>query len=289
MAGKKEKKPKKAKKEKQETAPQKGKKKFLLLLLGVVVLAAAAFVVFRFVLGGKAAPPEPPAAYTLEGDSVDSLNTVLGAENSGTLTKMQTPEDEGGDASGSGANDGVCLYTYEELAAGGDAVRQYMEALAGEDGDFQIVDETGLVTDPPDYAAETGSVAAARAASEDGKILRLDIEWSATGCQITLTRPEGEVTTGTMDVEPMTFTEVADYVKTLSPAKLGLEGTDMSGYSVYPTDGACMVDGNLCVKLYIYHTPVQGEPNAEASTYLISGDKAHLYKLVDGEVQELEM
>jgi len=235
--------------------------------------------------------PDPPVDYTLNGDMVESLNTVLGADNSGKMTEMKTPETNTGSAStsASGSGDATCFYTYEKLDTGGESVRQYVEKLTAEKDGFRVVDATNTETDPPDYTAEEGSVALAKAASEDGKILRMDISWTATDCQITLTRPEGTVGQTAAETEPMTYVDAVNFIKSLSPATLGLKADSLADYSVYPMDGAAMVDGILCLKLQVYPPHEKNQANAIAGTYLLSGDKKHLYLLKDDKVKELPL
>lgn len=235
--------------------------------------------------------PDPPADYTLNGDTVESLNTVLGAENSGKMTEMKTPETktDSASSSASGGGDETCLYTYEKLETGGESVRQYVDKLTAEKDGFRVVDEINTETDPPDYTAEEGSVALAKAASEDGKILRMDISWTATDCQITLTRPEGTVSGTAAETEPMTYVDAVDFIKSLSPATLDLKADSMADYSVYPMDGAAMVDGILCLKLQVYPPHQKDQANVIAGTYLLSGDKEHLYLLKDDKVKELSL
>lgn len=233
--------------------------------------------------------PDPPDSYALEGDSVESLTAVVGEEVSGEMTKMETPETAAA-ASSSGSEtplsgDETCYYSYEKLETGGETVRQYAERLV-EDG-FQIVDAEGVVTDAPDYGMETGSVALARTASEDGKILRLDIAWSATDCEITLTRPEGAVSDPVVEPEGLTNNEAVNYFKTLTPAALGLPGESMADYFVYPQDGAVMVDGAMCLRLQVYQSHQEGETNQIAGIYLMTGDQQHIYRLEDGAVREV--
>lgn len=246
-------------------------------------VACAGAVCLMTSCGNKA--PNPPENYTLGEDHVQSLNAVLGEENSGKLTEMETPETAAEASSSSlGIGAETCLYTYEKLDTGGETVRQYVEKLTGEENGFQVVDENGTITDPPDYSSAEGSVALAKTASEDGKVLRMDISWTATDCQITLTRPEGTV--GTADVEPMTYMDAVNFIKSMSPAVLGLEGSSMADYSVYPMDGAVLVDGILCLKLQVYPPHEETQANVIGGTYLLSGDKAHLYLLQDDKVWE---
>lgn len=258
-----------------------------LALAAAVCLGTAVYLlIFR-----NAAALEPPEEYALGEDTVESLSSVLGRENSGELTDMETP-DTGDAAASSGAGSipvEAYYYTYQKLETGGESVRQYVERLTAEEGGFRIVDENGAVTDPPNYADEAGFVSLAKAASEDGWLLRMDISWTAENCQITLTRPEGTVSEAETGKEPMTYVEAVDFLKSLSPAKLGLEAESLRDYSVYPMDGAVLVDGILCLKLQVYLPRVEGQANVIAGTYLLSGDKTHLYLLEDGAVRSLPL
>ena len=268
------------------------KKKRLLIALalgGVVCLGSVAYLL---VFGGEEAP-EPPEEYALGEDRVESLNSALGQENSGTLTEMKTPEEAAPDGSSVGSSDAVgeaCYYTYQKLETGGESVRQYVEKLTAEENGFQIVDESGAAADPPNYANQKGSLTLAKAASEDGRLLQMNVSWSGGDCQITLTRPEGTMPAAKeAEKEPMTYVEAVDFLKSLSPATLGLEAESVRDYSVYPMDGAVLVDGILCLKLQVYPPNEEGQANVIAGTYLLSGDKTHLYLLQDGTVRQLPL
>ena len=251
-------------------------------------LACASAVCLLVGCGSKA--PDPPGDYTLGGDSVQSLNAVLGEDVQWQITAAQTPETQAA-ASSSAASGGdeTCLYTYEKLETAGQSVQKYVEKLTEEADGFQIVDETETAAEPPDYTAESGSVALAKTASETGKVLRLDISWTATDCQIVVTRPEGEVSADTPEAEPMTNDDAVRYMQGLSPAALGLSGDSMADYSVYPMEGGVLVDGMLCLKLQIYPPRVEGQANAIAGTYLLTGDRAHIYLLENGAVREVNL
>ncbi len=256
-----------------------------LALVAAVCLGTAVYLlIFR-----SAAALEPPEEYALGEDTVESLSSVLGLENSGELTNMETPDTAGanGSSSAGSAADEAYYYTYQKLETGGESVRQYVERLTEEEDGFRIVDENGTVTDPPNYANTEGSVSLVKAASEDGWILRMNISWTAENCQITLTRPEGTISTAETETNPMTYVEAVDFFKSLSPANLGLDAETLRDYSVYPMDGAVLVDGILCLKLQVYPPHEAGEANVIAGTYLLSGDKTHLYLLKDGTVRAL--
>lgn len=222
---------------------------------------------------------QSPSDYELGGEQVVSFSTAVGEDNSGTLTEMQTPDTQ--------KDTDTCLYTYEKLDTGGKTVQQYVETLTNEDVGFQVVDENGQVTDAPDYSAETGSVILAKPASQDGKILRLDISWSTSGCEVTLTRPDGEVSQPPTD--PMSNDDAVQYLESLGPAVLGLSSSSMDSYKIYPMEGTAMVNGIRCLKLQVYALHPPESSNQIVGTYLLSGDKAHLYRLENGQVEELKI
>lgn len=276
---------------------KKGKKLIIIGALGVCVLAAGGILAYKLIFSGDKL--EAPADYALGGDSVESLSAAVGEENSGKLTEMTTPETAVSDAPGdedsapARAVDEICFYTYEKLDTGGATVQQYVEKLTGEEDGFQIVDSTDTVTEAPDYTQAEGSVTLARAASEDGKILRMEIAWTAADCQITLTRPEGEVSeAGAEDdgaIEALTNSDAVNLLKAMPPEKLGIQGDSMENYDIYPIEGAVMVDGNLCLRLQVYPAHGEDESSAIAGTYFLSGDQKHLYRLDGEQVSELPM
>ena len=235
---------------------------------GFAVLVCTATMLFLTACGGKL--PAPPDTYELDGESVPSFNAVLGADNSGTMTTLDTAENQ---------------YAYDKLASGGDAVSQYVGSLTSGDDAFSVVDENGAQTAPPDYTAETGTVILARAASESGRILRMEISWTAADCRITLTRPTGEIAGAAAD--PMTNDEAVAYLQGLKPAELDLPGSSMKGYHIYPVDGMVLVNGAACLKLQICQVDKASGSNRIAGIYLLSADKVHLYRLENDGVTEL--
>lgn len=250
------------------------------------LVAASTAAVWLLSSSDKKQAPTPPEDYALGGDRVQSLDTVLGEEG-GTLTALETPEMRDGDASASSAaksGEESCVYTYEKLPD--ESVRRYVETLTGEDDGFAIVDADNQTADAPDYQTDSGSVSLAKTSAQDGRLLRMDIEWVDDGCQITVTQPQGELKDTKRDAESMTYTDAVAFLKKQRPADLGLTGESMASYAVYPMDGAAMVDGNLCLKLKVCLPHGEDAANEIAGTYLLSGDQQHLYLLEDGSVRE---
>lgn len=269
-----------------------GIKKGRLIAVGAgaaCLMAASAAAVWLLSPSDKKQAPTPPEDYELGGDSVQSLDAVLGEEG-GTLTALETPQtrgDSGSDASAAKSGEESCVYTYEKLPD--ESVRKYVESLTDEEDGFSIVNAENQAADAPDYQADSGSVSLAKASAQDGHLLRMDIEWVDDGCQITVTQPQGELKAANSDMESMTYSDAVAFLKKQKPAALGLKGESMAIYAVYPMDGAAVVDGNLCLRLKVCLPNEEYAANSIAGTYLLSGDQQHLYLLEDGSVQECSL
>lgn len=219
--------------------------------------------------GDKDEAPEPPAAYEIGGERIPSLDESLG-ETEYELTAVEEP--------GEGAEPEACRYTYAGLPSGGRAAEGYAALLTGEAYGFEPVDGTGAVTEAPDYTAEEGAVALARPATEEGRVLRLSVAWTATGCTVELERPAGEAT---RPAQPMTNNDAVAFLKELPPTRLGLEGESMGSYLVCPVEGQVLVDGVPCLRLNVYLRD-GAQVNRIVGTYMLTGDRRHLYRLEPG-------
>ena len=73
--------------------------------------------------------------------------------------------------------------------------------------------------------------------------------------------------------------ELLAYFEGLPPEKLGLEGESMEPYYIYQTPGTILVDGALCIRIYVYDRQPPAETNTLRSTYLLSLDASRLYLL----------
>lgn len=216
--------------------------------------------------GDEAGAPEPPAAYEIGGERVPSLDESLG-EAEYELSAVEEP--------GEGGQPEAYRYTYAGLASGGRAVGDYAALLTGKDYGFEPVDGAGGAAEAPDYTAAEGAVALARPASEEGRILRLSLTWTDTGCTVELERPAGSVV---RPAQPMTNNDAVAFLKELTPTQLGLEGESMGPYLVYPVEGQVLVDGVPCLRLNVYLRD-GAQVNRIVGTYMLTGDRRHLYRL----------
>ena len=84
--------------------------------------------------------------------------------------------------------------------------------------------------------------------------------------------------------------DAEEQLLSMTPAELGLPGTSMSQYEVFWQDGTELVNGVTCIRLNVYNSSDGPHPYLFASSYLMSVDGAHLYKLdpITNELSELD-
>lgn len=77
----------------------------------------------------------------------------------------------------------------------------------------------------------------------------------------------------------LTLAETVTFFQCLSPQILGLEGTSMYDYQVYPAESMVPVDGVFCTKLSVFSTDKESGTNRFRGVYLLTRDQKHLYWL----------
>lgn len=269
-----------------------GKKKLLLIPVVLVLLAAIAAAVVLFVLprfginllgGGDNEPkleePLPKKgveAYTVGEDTTISLDTVL-EEGDGELLAMRSP--------GKAKEDVDTKFTYiYELNSFAEVVDRYVDILMGSEQGFYITDETYLIQEErPEFQDAEGALILARPATEEGHVFQLVIGWSqaSNNLAVRVSAPEGSIShpkkeEAPSQPEPSNVSLQMEQLRTMTPAQLGLSGTSMDEYTIFPIDGFVKVDSIECRRFNVYE---KGNTGSIAGTYLISTDSQHLYVL----------
>lgn len=115
---------------------------------------------------------------------------------------------------------------------------------------------------------------------------------TVNGTGSSLSAPEVSSTSngkeGGSELLMMTVDEAISHFQSLDPAALGLEGEDMSGYGLYPTEKAVPVDGLPCLKIIVYGETEAGT-NQPMGTFLMARDGTAVYRLEDGQVTKLDI
>lgn len=295
-----------------EPGKKSKKKKLLMILLPVLVLAAGAavfFFVIRPRLGAEKPeepppPPEPvelPLMYKLGETEVHALpvwgeSTVYLEEDPVPLIDPPPVEEEppAGDAEGEeGAKDEkpeeppeptVVAYRYEGLSSPGTLAGVYTTLMTAEDVGFSRVDRELTRVEEEPLPVEAGTVRLAKNAPEDGKAMCILLEWTEELCTVTVDLVDGRVKNPPQPESPMgpvgmSADQIVDYMGSLNPAVLGLEGTTMDDYELLLQDGSVLIDGNPCVRVNAYGTDRQTGTNTIGGNYFISLDGSHIYRL----------
>lgn len=122
-------------------------------------------------------------------------------------------------------------------------------------------------------------------------VLTVRITWSEGQCVVTADEAEGKVTSPRPEQQPggqsVGIRQAENQIRSMTPAELGLPGTSMADYEVFPQDVLEMVDDTAYIRLNIYDSVA---PYSFVGSYLMGVDGEHLYQ-VDadtGELVELE-
>lgn len=170
-------------------------------------------------------------------------------------------------------------YTYDVTTtgkSGGQVTSDYVNYMQG--SGFKIVDPFHPVSNEyyemltPDFTQRAGTVALAKKASGTEKIFMILVDWHYTGAAVTVYEE-----TGTLWIAPkkdtttktsLSITDVTNFLETRRPSDLGLEGSSMSDYNVFTSEGLVMVNGVTYRKFII-----SGKGTGTyGGTYLVDAD-----------------
>ncbi len=77
-----------------------------------------------------------------------------------------------------------------------------------------------------------------------------------------------------------TVPETVNYLRSLSPSALGLEGNSMEGYEIIPKGNVVFVDGRQCTEVFVYEVDEDTGTNCFLGSYLLDrGEGGQLYSL----------
>lgn len=239
-----------------------------------------------------------PSGCKKKDDSGEGVNSNLPQEY--TLGEASIPALTPGEEEGPVTLGEAAVYTYSGLADPGQTASSYASQLTGSESGFSVVDEELVRTDRPDFSEAEGQIRLAKAIEgeekkddgedEDGEpaepsamVQSVWVAWTEGTCTVTVEEAAGVITDPPVEPEPitMTLTEALDYVKSLPPAALGLDGASMEDYQIYSEEGIVWVDDQTCIRINVYSIDTDGGFNEVAGCYLLASDQSHLYQLDD--------
>ena len=229
--------------------------------------------------------------YELEegGESVVALDSIL-SEGEAMLASIDAPTDEAAQA-------GLALshtYHYRQMEDPSALAARYIDVLRSEQGFEPIDDQNRQLAEEPELETLTGSMTLARkleTSDNTRKLFRVIVGWSEYAVAVQVAEVDGrilpppepeseapEAAQGAGASQPTSMTEQLDFFNGLNPEKLGLVGSDMHDYKVYPQQGWVLVDGISCREIMVYETDAVTGNNVYTATYFLSSDLQSMFK-----------
>ena len=226
----------------------------------LLAFGAAMMLAVLTACGGDKEPA--PTAYAVNDDSLPSLSEIVPL---GEDFQWSVEEDE----------EGVCTYTYEALeSSGAETVQAYTEDLRNNHQCTLLTEDGSARADDSVLSAETGTVVAAMESATADGLFQLSLTWDETSCSVTPTFQEGAKIPAE-EASSMTLEEAVDYLRSFSPATLGLSGSDMSDYDIFSQDGLVFLNDQPCLCLNVYRLT----DHQYQATYLLAGSNNEIYRL----------
>jgi len=231
--------------------------------------------------------------YTLGegGETVVALDSILD-EGEAMLASIDAPTDEAAEA-------GLVLghtYHYRLMEDPAVLAARYIGVLRTEQGFEPIDEQNRQLAEEPDLETLSGSMILARkmeTGDDARKLFRVVVGWSEYSVAVEVSEAEGRILpppepesepeeepSAGGAKQPTSMSEQLDYFNTLNPEKLGLVGSDMHDYAVYPQQGWVLVDGISCREIVVYSEDANDGTNVYMGTYFLSSDLEHMFKKV---------
>lgn len=243
-------------------------------------------------------------------DAVPALDTIL-EPGEAILYSIDAPTDvavtEGLDISHT--------YHYRQMADPALLAARYISFLREEEQGMVLLDSGNhRVLEDPDTETLYGTVILGKTGTEPeygGKrIVRVIVGWSEYAVAVQVAYVGGSILApveppeeedpndpngsggsgeGSSTPKPTSISEQVEYFCSLEPQKLGLEGTDMSEYMVFPGEGWVSIDGVNCREMRVYAVDTKTATNVVVGTYYLSSEGSVYQSGSDGEMTLLDV
>lgn len=176
------------------------------------------------------------------------------------------------------------VYTYDVSttgSTGGEATASYVAHM--QSSGFKIIDPFHPVENEyyemldPDFTQRSGTLALAKKASGDQKIFMIIVDWNPVGAVVTVYEEEGTLwippkKDSTAAKSSLSVSDAVNFFETRTPDSLGLDGNDMSEFSVYSSEAIVIMNGVSYRQFTITKNPVDGGGSAFGGTYLMDSE-----------------
>ena len=213
--------------------------------------------------GGKS--QQPPETYDLENDSLPALTALVSLNSEFSFDETQQEDGENGES---------FTYLYSSLDNGGQTAQEYAQAL---EKDYECTvypdEETGTSVD---FSAPSGQALVARpleGGEEDDRFL-LTIAWDETSCSVTPSVVQ-QADLPQTQTSSITLEEAVAYFHTVPPSYLGLSGSSMDEYLLFPQEGTVFLEDQPCLCINVY----SAQTHQFQQSYLLSVPDLQVFKL----------
>lgn len=308
----------------------KGKKKIIIIAVAVVLVLAAVGAAVFFLLpkeeAGEEEKPEEiqvdfPAVYQLNEIEIPAIQVIReepeSTEESAESDKAEktdegkdkkdpeNTDEEEAEPQEEDPNRPTCeqerisaTYVYHNFPKLQESLTNYIREMTSRKGYF-AVDENMVKKKATPAEKSEGTCSLARTGDKEGMIVLVEITWSDPECNVEVSYIPGEIkepkrpeTTSYLEMkQSITILQAKEFIWSLHPSVLGLEGDSMSDYRIYTTDVDVIVNGYPCIRLNIFSNSDQTGTNEVAGEYCLSRNGENLYRIVENsnKVQKIEL
>ena len=240
-----------------------GSKKKLLIGISALVFVGGGVSGFLFFKGDTQQPKDPYVeAYVLDDDTVESISHFLGESETRALPEITEVEN--------GENKEI-IYDYTELTDASEEVKDYVNYLTEEKGFVPMFDYN--LNNPGGY------VSIATASQEEGKIFKMDIDYTNKDYKVIVTKtdqqlpqPEPEQT---QEVESSRESAL-NYLEAFPMEDLGL-AKPVGEYMAIYDEGRSLINNSQCYGINLYELGPAGT-NVAVGKFFVPTDMSRVYK-----------
>ena len=249
-------------KDKTEESSGGNKKKLFAGVLALVFVSAGIVGFLHFRGGNKEEEKDPYIeAYVLDDDFVTSIPKFLGESEKRALPEIIEEENNGSKR---------IIYNYTELKDADDEVKDYINFLTGEQEFVPMFDYN--------LDAPGGYVSVGTPSQEEGKILKIDIDYTDTDYKVMVSKTSEKLPKPKDDSDKIDISRdgALSYLSSFSAEKLGLP-KPIEEYKAIYDNGQSSIGDHNCYGISLYELGSAGT-NVFQGKYFVATNQSAIYR-----------
>ncbi|NDO46177.1 hypothetical protein [Clostridium sp. MD294] len=249
-------------KEKGEQSAGGNKKKLFAGALALVFVCAGVVGFLHFRGGNKEEEKDPYIeAYVLDDDFVTSIPKFLGESEKRALPEITEEENNGSKR---------IVYNYTELKNADEEVKDYINFLTGEQEFVPMFDYN--------LDAPGGYVSVGTASQEEGKTLKIDIDYTDTDYKVMVSKTSEKLPKPKDDSDKIDISRdgALTYLSSFSAEKLGLP-KPIEEYKAIYDNGQSSINNHNCYGISLYELGKAGT-NEFQGKYFVATNQSAIYR-----------